>query len=101
MRFKLIESEEKYDNEDNILTKAQAEFFKNSKVRDNQDKLLICYHSSNSPKIFDEFNIGDIGFHFGTQKQAETRKALLNNNIDFKVYLNIKNPYIFDRDLFQ
>jgi hypothetical protein len=89
-----------YDSEGNQLTKAQVEFFKDSKVRDNRDRLIVCYHGTNS--TFDVFEKGDIGFHFGTLKQARYRKEIKNGkdlNI-LKVYLNIKEKYFeFDKDL--
>lgn len=93
-----------YDSEGNQLTRAQAEFFKNSKIRDNQGRLLVCYHGSN--KEFDEFKKEFIykrpdiirGFYFSTKQ----RKGVLADPYVWKngrgkvysVYLNIKNPYI-------
>lgn len=42
------------DSMGNILTPAQSTFFKNSKVRDNQGRLLVCYHGTKNAG-FEEF----------------------------------------------
>lgn len=99
-----LELSDEYDSEGNQLTKAQAEYFRNSKIRDNQGRLLVCYHGSN--KEFDEFKKEFIhkrpdiirGFYFSTSK----RKGMLADPYVWKngsgkvysVYLNIENPYI-------
>lgn len=98
MKFKLIEYIEKYDNEDNELSEQQIEYFQQSKVKIN-NKLMVCYHGTDS--IFDVFEKGDIGFHFGTLEQANYRKEIKNSkdwNI-LKVYLNIEKYFEFDKDL--
>ena len=50
----LEEMSGEYDSEGNELTKEQAQFFKNSKVRDKQGRLLVCYHGTKSDD-FSEF----------------------------------------------
>ena len=87
------------DSEGNPLTKEQVEFFKNSKVRDKQGRLLVCYHGTDAE--FNVFERGDIGFHFGTKEQANNRLNAKNvsNKIIKKYYLNIKNPYVLDTDI--
>ena len=64
-------STQEVDSEGNPLTPEQVEFFKNSKVRDSQGRLLVCYHGSDADKfnVFDHNFIGDdnksgYGFYF-------------------------------------
>lgn len=98
------------DNEGNILSPEQVEFFKDSKVRNDKGQLIVCYHGTD--KKFDVFEKGDIGFHFGTKGQAEFvakekrdhhRNVWGDNKTDDEIpelkdvnvgayYLNIKNP---------
>lgn len=81
-----------YDSEGNQLTNTQSEFFKNSKVRDSQGRLLVCYHGTTAS--FTSFEKGDVGFHFGTKTQAEDRikdSDSSNKNVG-AYYLNITNP---------
>lgn len=80
-----------HDNEGNQLTKAQVEFFKDSKVRDEQGRLLVCYHGSN--KEFNTFDKNKIrtgtfgnGFYFTSQKYSGDSYGKYNK----KYYLNIK-----------
>ena len=91
------ELSDEYDNEGNRLTKQQVEFFKDSKIRDKQNRLLVCYHGTSAK--FNTFNskysYDNFGFHFGTEKAAMDR----DSTIIKKVYLNIKNPIIIEEDL--
>ena len=102
-----LELSNEYDSEGNQLTKEQAEFFKNSKVRDNQGRLLVCYHGTGEE--FDSFSsdffsggglFGD-GFYF-TPRQELAKDY--GKNIK-KCYLNINNPFNYygwnDDDLFK
>ena len=82
------------------LTPTQKEFFKDTKVVDSKGEPLRVYHAT--PKDFEAFEKGDIGFHFGTMLQAKDRKkrleALSKHFAGYdavgilEVYLNIKNP---------
>ena len=67
------------DSEGNPLTKEQVEFFKNSKVRDSNGRLLVCYHGTDA--TFTTFEKGDIGFHFGTKEQATFRLEKRNKKL--------------------
>lgn len=95
------------DNQGRTLSKQQQEYFKNSKVRDDNGKLLTVYHgSSNQFTIFDQNRAGkstkdaSIGFWF-----TETREGADNfnrgawygndNSNVYEVYLDIKNPKIY------
>lgn len=86
------EMSNEYDSEGNQLTKAQAEFFKNSKIRDNEGRLLVVYHGTNKGS-FTEFRFGDIGFHLGTKQSAIDRGLAKTGRYDIRAfYLNITNP---------
>ena len=73
MRFNIKESVET-DSEGNPLSPEQVAFFKNSKIRDGQGRLLVCYHYS--PSKFNTFNtnlskngyVGK-GFYFSPDKK--------------------------------
>lgn len=85
------------DSEGNPLSKEQIEFFKDSKVRDKQGRLLVCYHNSESE--FDEFDKGRVGsehggifgkgFYFFTSKEL----GKTYGEIQRAFYVNLKNPF--------
>lgn len=84
------------DSLGNELSKEQQEFFKDSKVRDEDGNLLVVYHGTTAK--FNTFKIGDIGYHFGTEEQAKERIRQTKGNVEkarfIKAYLNITNPII-------
>lgn len=84
------------DSEGRELTPEQAEFFKDSKIRDENGNLLVVYHGTNAK--FNIFRRGDIGYHFGTKSQARVFAGHGKKAVMMPVYLNIKNPLIIDRD---
>lgn len=94
----LFEDVNEIDSEGNTLSEQQFEFFKNSKIRDRDGKLLVCCHSSASK--FNSFNKGDIGFHFGNREQAISRyeQTYKNDYNLYECYLNITNPIILNCD---
>ena len=87
------------DNQGRTLSKEQQEFFKDSKVRDENGKLLEVYHGTNEDfTVFDKDYLGsgsgDLGFlgdgfYFATHKG----EAGYYGGKVMPVYLNIKNPY--------
>lgn len=93
------------DNQGRTLTKEQQEYFKDSKVRDENGNLLTMYHGSEN-----EFNIFDIdrtgargsyytsGFYFTTSKESAKDYATNKGKI-YETYLNITNPYIPSADI--
>lgn len=103
----LQEDLQETDNEGNVLSKEQIEFFKNSKIRDNQGRLIVCYHGT-SGRVFDTFDkdrfstgAGDVdfgaGFYFTKSKNNAKSYADIGADEDhpaqiFNVYLNITNP---------
>ena len=90
------------DSLGNILTQEQVEFFKNSKVRDSSNNLLVCYHFTN--KEFDTFkyyknarngrlNFGK-AFYFTNIAGDENVRGY--GSIRKDCYLNLVNPLIVD-----
>ena len=97
------------DSEGRELSEAQQEFFKDSKVRDEEGRLLTVYHATdNDFTVFDREKLGmvtdsnaddvsfaataHIGFWFNSdniQKKTAQDKALSG-------YLKIENPYYVD-----
>ena len=78
------------DSLGNPLSTEQIKFFANSKVRDSQGNLLVCYHGT--PNTFDEFRIsngqqgkyGSYGIYFSDETTASgygsTKGYYLNAN---------------------
>ncbi len=94
------------DNRGRKLTKEQADFFKDSKVRDEKGNLVQVYHGSNANfTVFDKNKIGSAtgtplfgkGFYFSTSKsdaKGYSNNAAINDNSTvYRTYLNITNPY--------
>lgn len=96
------------DSEGRKLTKEQQEFFKDSKVRDEQGRLLVVYHGTNRGEfnVFksDEkrfFKDGDGIFFTDSKKIAQQYAAAAEPGKSHRprvieAYLNIRNPYIIE-----
>lgn len=108
------------DSAGNSLSDEQVDFFKNSKVRNKQGKLMVCYHGTK--KDFDTFDKSKIGSNykgfsawgrgfyfvsdqlkakqwasFDSSKGIENKMFMGGYDANAKamaVYLNIINPYI-------
>lgn len=88
------------DSDGNSLTQEQSNFFKDSKVRDTQGNLLVCYHGS--AEVFDTFDKTKIrrgnslgrGFYFSSDPNTSENYKRNGGEVK-KVYLNIKNPRFF------
>jgi hypothetical protein len=86
------------DSDGNTLTKAQQEYFKDSKVRDEKGNLLVVYHGSSSKfTVFDHKHINTHGNAHGRGFYFTENKSLAEGyNKDggqlLKGYLNIENP---------
>ena len=93
---KQVKHSREIDSVGNKLTKEQAEYFKDSKVRDDEGNLKVMYHgSSESFTIFDKSqrnasNWYGEGFYF-TENKSE---AYFYGDKLFETYLNVENPYI-------
>lgn len=98
------------DNLGNELSKEQIEYFKNSKIVDSNNNLLVCYHGSPTPN-FKEFNPKDSKSQFGKykfgnhnvnyfttdRKSASTYTEFgYDDGTIFECYINVVNPYIVD-----
>ena len=92
-------SKNETDSDNNTLSQAQAEFFEDSRARDEKGRLQKVYHSTDSKdfNVFDKAMQGRTdngiwgrGFYFDVNK--EYSKEFGENTREF--YLNIKNPYI-------
>ena len=98
------------DNLGNQLSKEQIEYFKNTKIVDKNNNLLVCYHGSPNPN-FKEFNPKDNKSQFGKYKFGDhnvnyfttDRKSAstytefgYDDGTIFECYINIVNPYIVD-----
>ena len=95
------------DNQGRTLTKEQQEYFKDSKVRDENGNLLTVYHGSYEKgfSVFDKKFLGSstnaksakLGFFFtDNQKLAKQYANRSASGQLFETYLDIKNPLIKD-----
>lgn len=94
------------DSDGNALTKEQAEYFKDSKVRDEQGHLVTVYHSSptagftvfngeqgNGNYRFSEYGTG---ITFFTDNKEMAASYGNGEGSQYEGYLNITNPYVVD-----
>lgn len=91
------------DSEGNTLTESQAEFFKDSKVRDENGNLLVVYHGSPSKfTVFQHSKIGQHGnahgrgFYF-TEKESLASGFYKDGGQLLKGYLNLSKPMSEDK----
>jgi hypothetical protein len=90
-----------YDSDGNELSPEQSAFFKDSKIRDKQGRLLVCYHGSRNQ--FDTFKINynmlstrkTPGVYFATSKLPTQYYS--QGKYTYACYLNCKNPKIVHR----
>lgn len=90
------------DSEGKQLTPEQQEFFKDSKVRDENGNLLVVYHGTNAEfTVFDEnkFNANEFsgdyvgeGFYFTNNESTAKRYGA---NV-YPTYLNVQNPVVIN-----
>ena len=96
------------DNLGNQLTAKQIEYFKDSKVVDSHNNLLVCYHGSpnagfrefnpkNNKSQFGKYKFGDINVNYFTTDKASA-SSYTNMGYDdgtvYQVYINITHPYV-------
>lgn len=94
------------DSEGRTLTKQQQEYFKDSKVRDENGNLLVMYHGTEANVGIPEnswFTVFDIdragnhgsmlgdGFYFTSDRNHAEQYSHTKGNI-YETYLSIKNP---------
>ena len=105
-RAEKISIANEYDSQGNKLTKTQQEFFKDSKVRDENGNLLVMYHGTEANVGIPEefwFTIFDIdkagnhgnmlgdGFYFTSNREHAQKYSHSKGNI-YEIYLNITKP---------
>ena len=100
------------DNQGRELTKEQQEYFKDSKVRDDEGRLLEVYHGTNydfnefknPSRQYNDYSSGkmfaDTSISMFTNSQEVAQTYIDNeespNKKPMSVYLNMTNPYIVD-----
>lgn len=87
------------DSNGNNLSPQQAEYFKDSKVRDEDGNLLVMYHGTKADfTVFDKNYIGGTGrfegagFNFTSFEGRAMSYDTSGEGKVFRTYLNIKNP---------
>ena len=85
-----------YDSVGNELTLQQSSYFRNSVVRDNKGRLLVCYHATYSDfDTFDKSKVGSgSGGSFGSGFYFTPRESFATTYGDrtLACYLNLTNP---------
>ena len=104
-------AEDETDSTGRELTAQQREYFKGSKARDKQGRLLTLYHGTGAKfTVFDKGRIeqnfqnrgGDLGFYFSPyieDAQGYAREATFSTGGEktiMEVYLNLKNPLVIE-----
>lgn len=79
------------DSDGNEISEQQAEYFKDSKVRDEKGSLAVVYHGTRKAD-FTKFNRN---FNFFTDSR-EMAESYSPNGEMFSGYLDIKNPFTID-----
>lgn len=102
----LAEDRRKYGNRNRNLTKEQEEYFKDSKVRDENGNLKVMYHgtSAGGHTVFDpygkaKYGLFGVGSYFTDNKsvaESYTEKGKGNNKQIYETYLNITSPIDMD-----
>ena len=88
------------DSQGNELSQQQAEYFRDSKVRDEQGNLLVVYHGSKAnatvfkKEYISSWNMFGRGYYFTSSKKRAERFAKGSLK---KVYLNIENPFFTNK----
>ena len=93
------------DSDGRQLTAEQQEYFKDSKVRDENGNLKVMYHGTSKGgfTVFDtyksKYGLFGTGFYFTDSENignSYTKKGKGNNPKVYEAYLNIKNPLDMD-----
>ena len=79
------------DSNGNVLTEAQSEYFKDSKVRDSDGNLLVVYHGTRKAD-FTEFK-RNINFFTDSEEMADSYSPNGEKHVG---YLNITKPLVID-----
>lgn len=94
------------DSNGNKLTKEQFEYFKGSKIRNNQNKLLVCYHGTDSEKEYKTLdpskssyggNLAPATFFSDSKDFVISFASRFGNRGKvYECYINIINPLIIN-----
>ena len=86
------------DSDGNTLSKGQQEYFKDSKVRDENGNLKVMYHGSKDYgfTVFDANKSDDKLSLFFTDNYEMAQSYVNDDDKAYEVYLNLKNPLIVD-----
>ena len=97
-RFSTREVEK--DSEGNLLTKAQQEYFSDSKVRDANGNLMVMHHGTDTASEFTVFRRGKFGYlgpgiYLTENRNTAKRYAQQYGGEGriYEAYVNIINPY--------
>ncbi len=96
VRFALSET----DSQGSTLSKAQREFFKNSKFTDRDGHLLTLYHQTAAEFTVFDTSLKGAGQHdyltpFGIFMKPSSKNIGLNGDIQMALYANVTNPIEF------
>lgn len=85
------------DSDGRELSKAQQEYFRDSKIRDESGRLLTLYHQTgNDFTVFDTRHegagSGDWGTPYGIFMKPNSKDIGLGGSIQMELYANITNP---------
>lgn len=85
------------DSDGRELSKAQQEYFRDSKIRDESGRLLTLYHQTgNDFTVFDTHHegagAGDWGTPYGIFMKPNSKDIGLGGSIQMELYANITNP---------
>ena len=88
------------DSKGNAISTQQAEFFKDSKVRDENGNLLVVYHGTNANfNIFDSTRSeeGNGAYWFSKSREYAEEIAHLRKGQNIgEYYVNVKNPLVVE-----
>lgn len=79
------------DSDGNTLTKEQAEYFKDSKVRDENGSLKVVYHGTTRGG----FTVFNRSYNWYTDSK-ETAQSYSKDDTLYEGYANITKPYVID-----
>lgn len=85
------------DSDGRELSKAQQEYFRDSKIRDESGRLLTLYHQTGKDfTVFDTHHegagAGDWGTPYGIFMKPNSKDIGLGGSIQMELYANITNP---------
>ena len=97
-----IQTNTAVDNQGRTLSKQQQEYFKNSKVRDDNGNLQTVYHTSKesftifNPVGTEHYRFGNDSVNYFTDNKVMSLSYEKETPNLYEGYLNITNPYVID-----